>query len=114
MSQRLNARVPIHQPDDERLELLPIVVDYSSTPFGTWLGVLNILGHPGRRVQAANAHQALHAVLVELEVVADETGRNLATVHQLDGDPEAWAQLAVENNFIHCARQTGHEAVVLD
>ena len=87
--------------------MLPIVVDYSPTPFGTWLGVLNIAGHSARRVQAADAHQALHAVLDELEVVADETGRNLATVHQLDGDPEAWAQLAVENDFVHCAMQTG-------
>ena len=114
MPQRPNARVPAHHPDNERLELLPIVVDYIPTPFGTWLGVLNIAGHPARRVQAADAHQALHAVLDELEAVADETGRNLATVHQLDGDPEAWAQLAVENDFVHCATQTGHEAVVLD
>ena len=70
MSQRPNARVRAHQPDDERLELLPVVVDYSSTPFGAWLGVLNVAGHSAGRVQAADAHQALHAVLDELEVVA--------------------------------------------
>jgi hypothetical protein len=112
--QRPNARVPIHQPDDEPVEVLPIVVDYSPTPFGTWLGVLNIPEQPARRVQAADAHQTLHAVLDELEIIADETRRNLATVHQLDGDPEAWARLAVEKDFVHCATQTGHEAIVLD
>jgi hypothetical protein len=106
-------RVPGHQGDDGRRELLPVVVDYKPTPFGTWVGVLEIPGHPARRVQASDAHQALHAALDQLKVIVDETGLALATVHQLNGDPEAWAQLAVENDFAHCAMHTGHDTAFL-
>ena len=95
-------RVRGHQDDDGRRELLPVVVDYRPTPFGTWVGVLEIPGHPARLVQASDAHQALHAALDQLKVIADETGRALATVHLLNGDAEAWAQLAVDNGFAHC------------
>lgn len=101
------------QRDDDQIEALPVVVDFKSTPFGIWVGALEIPGYPMRRVQAADAHQIFHAALDELRIIADQTGRGLATIYQLDGSSEDWAQLAMENNFDHCATHTGHDTAFL-
>ena len=85
-------RVSSHNGDDEAEQLLSVVVDYKPTPFGTWVGVVEVPGYQARRVQSSDAHQALRAALDHVEVIADETGRSLATVHRLNGDAAAWAQ----------------------
>lgn len=101
------------QHDDDHPESSTVVVDFKPTPFGHLVGALEVPGYPVRRVQAADAHQIFHSALDELRIIADQTGRALATIYQLDGSSEDWTQLAMENNFDHCAMHTGHDTAFL-
>ena len=88
---------------------LSVVVDYRQTAFGGWVAVIEPEGLPSLQVQAPDPHEALHAALEALQGIADETDAALATVHQLQGDPEAWAELAIANDFQHCVVHGGHD-----
>lgn len=79
-----------------------MIADYRAGPLGGWLVTVTAEDLSPRRLHARDPHEAFHAVLEELEIIAEDTDRPLGTIHQLDGDPAAWAMLAAREGFTEC------------
>lgn len=73
-----------------------MVADYHRQPTGVWRATVTLNDDMVRILQAADPGGALSGVLDELEVIANEINAPLATLHTLDGDPQAWLDLADE------------------
>jgi hypothetical protein len=84
-------------------EPLAVVADYRLSPFGPGcFAAITVEDKPARTVHAADEHEALHRVMDEVAVIADQHRRALLTIHTLDGDPAAFAELAQAQGFLAC------------
>jgi hypothetical protein len=84
-------------------EPLPVVADYRPSPFGSGcLVTITMSNVPARTVHGADVHEALHEVMYEIGRLADEQHRSLLTMHLLNGDPQAFAEIAQRNGFESC------------
>ena len=88
-------------------ELLYVLVNYHRSPLGTWTATLAPDGLEPVTLQAASAHDALHAAVDLIEMLSEHADVAISTMHTLDGDPAAWATLAAREGFVDCA-MTGH------
>jgi hypothetical protein len=84
-------------------EPLAIVADYRVSSLGPgWFASISVEHEPTRTGHGVDVHAALHRVLDEVALIADEHRRGLLTVHTLDGDPVAIAELTEQHGFVSC------------
>lgn len=62
-------------------------------PGGGWEATVTIEAMPTIRCRGGDPHQVARQVQEALAALTVKTGFSVATVHQLDGDPAAWAVL---------------------
>lgn len=61
---------------------------------GSWEATVTVEDMPTIRCRGEDAVQVAGQVQAALAALTRKTGLSVATVHQLDGDPAAWAVLA--------------------
>jgi hypothetical protein len=84
-------------------EPLLVVADYRFSPFGTGcLATLAMPKLPARTVYGTDVHDVLHQVMDEIGRLADEQHRGLLTMHLLNDDPRAFAEIAHRDGFESC------------
>lgn len=69
------------------------VADYRPLPGGGWEATVTIEDMPTIRCRGEDVDQVARYVQDALAALTAKTGLSVATVHQLDGDPAAWARL---------------------
>lgn len=69
------------------------VADYRPAAGGGWEATVTIEAMPTIRCRGEDPHQVARQVQDALAALTGKTGLSVATVHQLDGDPAAWAVL---------------------
>jgi hypothetical protein len=84
-------------------ELMYVIVDYHRSPLGAWTATLAPDGLEAITRQATSAHDAFHAAMDLIEALSYQVDVAISTMHTLDGDPAAWATLAVREGFVDCA-----------
>ncbi len=85
-----------------------VIAEYTQSPVGPWRATVTAqvgatADRVSRSVSGHDAHETLHAVREELDLLAEELDADLATFHQLDGDSAAFAALALREGFADCA-----------
>jgi len=82
---------------------VPVVADYRVSPFGGgWVASIALDGMATCSVRGADVHETLHRVMDEIGRLASERDAVLVTMHQLGGDPGAFAELAERQGFGAC------------
>ena len=87
-----------------------VIADYHQKDDGTWTTTLLVSGTMKGHAHAGSPAEALDIAMDGVRAVADEYDRDVATIHTLDGDPGAWAELARSLNLD--ARVQGDSAAV--
>lgn len=93
------------RPEPRLPAVMRLTADYHQGPAGTWAVTLapeNRDLHPVHREGLPDAHEALHVALDLVEDFAEVAPVGIATVHTLDGDPVAWAELVAREGFGQC------------
>lgn len=90
-------------------------VDYRQTPFGPWRAELRFADEPEDvfPFDGPDAHKTMHEVLDYLEAYTDHTGVGVATAHALNGDTQAWFELAHRDGFVECVQSGSTSAHVI-
>lgn len=77
-------------------EPVQVTADYHREDDGIWTTTLFVNGKADGHVHAPGPGDALDSAMEQVGRVADRYNRPVATMHTLDGDPGAWADLARE------------------
>lgn len=77
-------------------EPVQVTADYHREDDGTWTTTLLVNRKTDGHVHAPGPAEALDAAVELVGLLADRYNRPVATMHTLDGDPGAWADLARE------------------
>lgn len=83
------------------MEPVQVTADYRRDDDGTWTASILVNGKQTAQETAANAAGALDAAMEHVRHIADHYDRPVATMHTLDGDPGAWADLARKLGLQH-------------
>jgi len=89
-----------------------IIADYHQSSLGTWRVGLSVDGDELEVAQAANIQEAVLAALGRIQQIVDGHGEPGSTIHTLDGDVQAFAELAAAENLGECAAQGGSAAML--
>lgn len=96
--------------------VMRLVADYHQADDGSWavtltpnspdLAPLHWDGLP-------DAHEALHVAMDHIEDFSDQADVGVATMHMLDGDAVAWAELVAREGFARCVHTPATSGVLL-
>ena len=89
-----------------------IIADYHQTGLGAWKVALSVDGDELGVAQGPNLEEAVAAAFWGIQQIADDHHEPCSTIHALDGDTQAFAELAVEENLGEVAAQLGSAAMV--
>lgn len=106
MSKRKQPRTGTQVPGASAPQVVHAWVDYRQTPFGPWRAELRFADEPADvfPFDGPDAHETMHEVLDYLEAYTDRTGQGVATAHSLNGDTQAWFELAQQAGFVECVQ----------
>ena len=89
-----------------------IIADYHQSSLGVWRIGLSVDGEELGVARAPNIQEAVLAALDRVQQIVDGHGEPGSTIHTLDGDAQAFAELAVEEHLGELAAERGSGAIV--
>ena len=89
-----------------------IIADYHQSSLGVWRVGLSVDGDELGVAQAPNIEEAVLAALDRTQEIVDGHGEPGSTIHALDGDVQAFAEMAAAENLGEIAAQGGSAAML--
>lgn len=89
-----------------------IIADYHQSSLGVWRVGLSVDGNELGVAQAPNIQEALLAALDRIRQIVEGHGEPASTVHTLDGDARAFAELAAAENLGELVAHGGSAAML--